>query len=79
MPRRPTPDDPFLVRFGAQIRERRLDRNMSIEKLAIASGVCKGSISSIEHGRVDVTTRTSRKLAKGLGVEVWELFRFEGA
>ncbi|MDI1442397.1 helix-turn-helix transcriptional regulator [Polyangium sp. 6x1] len=69
MPRRPT-THPLLIALGARIRDLRLDRGMSLSDLADKSGVGKGSLSSIENGRVNVTIETCMKIAVGLGLRV---------
>ena len=78
MPRRNDPH-PFLAPFGEHVRRLRLARGMSLDKLAPRTGMLKGSLSSIELGRINVTMLTCLKIAKGLEVELGELFRFDGA
>ena len=72
MPRRQT-THPLLTTLGARIRDLRLDRGMSLADLADASGVGKGSLSSIENGRVNATIETCAKIAVGLGVRVQDV------
>ena len=51
-----------------KLKEIRTSKGMSIRKLADYSGVSKSTISDIENGKVDPTTGTIKKIAKGLGV-----------
>ena len=73
MPRRKEPH-PLLSTFGDRIRELRLNRNMSLVNLSDTSGVSKGSLSSIENGRINLTVETCVKIAVGLGVRVQDVF-----
>ncbi|MDI1476445.1 helix-turn-helix transcriptional regulator [Polyangium sp. y55x31] len=72
MPRRQT-IHPLLTALGGHIRDLRLGRKMSLVDLANASGVSKGSLSSIENGLVNITIETCAKLAAGLGVRVEDM------
>lgn len=51
-----------------KLKEIRVSKGMSIRKLADYSGVSKSTISDVENGKVNPTTITIKKLAKGLGV-----------
>ncbi|TKD03452.1 helix-turn-helix transcriptional regulator [Polyangium fumosum] len=72
MPRRKT-TQPLLKPLGDRIRELRHNRKMSLANLADTSGVSKGSLSSIEQGRVNPTVETCVKIAVGLGVRVQDV------
>ncbi|MRG98282.1 helix-turn-helix transcriptional regulator [Polyangium spumosum] len=72
MPRRKAVQ-PLLRPLGDRIRELRLNRKMSLAKLADTSGVSKGSLSSIENGRINLTVETCVKIAVGLGVRVQDV------
>ncbi len=72
MPRRKT-IQPLLRPLGDRIRELRLNRNLSLANLSDSSGVSKGSLSSIENGRVNLTVETCVKIAVGLGVRVQDV------
>ncbi|UQA61425.1 helix-turn-helix domain-containing protein [Polyangium aurulentum] len=75
MPRRATPD-PLAIKLGARIRDLRLEKNMSLDQLSAASGVTKGHLSSVEHGRTVINVGTADKIARGLGMKLNTLFRF---
>jgi transcriptional regulator with XRE-family HTH domain len=68
MPSRDEPD-PLALQAGVRIRDLRLEKGMSIAQLAKASGISKGHLSSIEHGRAMLNAGTIMKLARGLGIE----------
>lgn len=74
MPTRKTPDE-FAKRLGARIREKRLDKDISLDAMEAASGVSKGHLSSIEHGKAVMNVLTLCKIAKALVVEPGELLR----
>ncbi len=72
MPRRKT-TQPLLRSLGDRIRELRLNRKLSLANLSDTSGVSKGSLSSIENGRINFTVETCVKIAVGLGVRVQDV------
>lgn len=58
-----------------RVKELRLAKGLSQEKLAEMSGVSRGTIVSLESGdRVVTKTDTLEKLAQVLEVELYELF-----
>jgi transcriptional regulator with XRE-family HTH domain len=59
-----------------QVRDLRLKKNMSLDDLAETSGVAKGHISSIERGRAVMNLETAAKIARGLQIEVLDMFVF---
>ena len=75
MPRRKNPD-PLAMKLGARIRSVRVEKKMSIVQLAAASGLSKGHLSSIEHGRAVFNVVTADKLARGLGLKLMALVLF---
>ena len=67
---------------GARVRELRIARNMSQQKLSdklemMAIYICRGSISRIEDKQRTVTDIELFGLAKVLGVSIEELFEME--
>ena len=57
------------IDFGRRLRELRLERGLSQERLAHRSGLDRTYISSCEAGRRNVTLRTIHRIADALGVE----------
>ena len=58
-----------------KIKELRLKKGLTQEKLAIKSGVNRTTIVQLETGlEVNVTAKTLRKIAKCLEVDVKEIF-----
>lgn len=57
------------------LKEVRIRHNMTIQELALKSGVSKAHISYIENGMRMPTLIVLCKLAKALGVEPRELFK----
>jgi len=47
---------------------------MSLSELAKRSGIAKGALSTIESGRQNPTLETCQRIAKGLSVNLVELF-----
>ncbi|MBI5414471.1 helix-turn-helix transcriptional regulator [Candidatus Peregrinibacteria bacterium] len=64
--------------FGQQVRTLRSRNELTQEKLAQQSGVSLKYIQRIEGKKPPNTgLETSQKLARGFGIPLWELFRFE--
>lgn len=62
MPSRRTPD-PFAVQLGERIRQLRREKGLSLNALARVSGLSRGHVSDIEHGKVVMTLGTLVRLA----------------
>ncbi|WP_041137802.1 helix-turn-helix domain-containing protein [Beduini massiliensis] len=60
--------------FGNRLRELRNRRNWSQEELAFRCNVSKNYISDVERGKRNVSLRAIEKIARGLEVEIYELF-----
>lgn len=65
------------IQFGLRIAELRRQLNISQEELAERCGVHRTYIGSIERGEKSPTLNTIEKFAKGLGVEIIELFKYD--
>jgi len=67
----------ILVRFGKKIRVLRLERGISSQMdLAHKTGMDRTYIGGIERGERNVALKNIEKLAKALGIELSELFKF---
>lgn len=55
--------------FGQVIRELRLERNLSQEKLSELSGLDRSYVSEIERGEKTASIRTLFKIAIGLDIK----------
>lgn len=65
--------------FGAEVRELRRARQMTLADLARASGVSVSHLSAIERGSASPTLKKISKIAVGLGVpEEWFFSRRQG-
>ena len=64
-----------LKAFGAKIRNIRIERGLSQEKLAFLAGLHRTYIGAIERGERNVSFRNIEKIAKTLKVDLEELFR----
>lgn len=66
MPRR-TKATPFTLKFGARMRALRTELGISLSRLADATSISKGHLSSIEQGLASITIETVERIAIGLG------------
>lgn len=66
----------FTNKFAKKLKEERLARNISQEKLAFSAGVSRNFISMIERGERTVTLTKLNDIARVLGVEPWQLLKF---
>jgi XRE family transcriptional regulator, regulator of sulfur utilization len=60
-------------RVGENLRQRRKARNLSLDELAVASGVSRAALSQIETSKGNPTVGVLWKIAVGLGVPFAEL------
>ncbi|HET9920683.1 MAG TPA: helix-turn-helix transcriptional regulator [Ktedonobacteraceae bacterium] len=72
------PDVEIQKKFGKRLRYLRRSRDISQEQLAESIGRSVGFISLLERGESAPSLETIVRLAEALGVEVGELFRFDG-
>lgn len=63
-------------KFGAKIKLLREQKQISIEHLANISNVDRNYISDIEKGKRNVSLLIIEKLAKGLEINIQELFNY---
>ncbi|MBX3161874.1 MAG: helix-turn-helix transcriptional regulator [Deltaproteobacteria bacterium] len=73
MPRLKKPD-PLAKAIGQRVRELRLERELTIEKLAYENSMSKGTVSDLERGLARPSVVTLKRIAKGLDVELLDLF-----
>lgn len=64
------------IKFGKRLKQIRLEKGWTQEKIADAIGVNIDTISNIERGIHGPKFDTLEKLASVLGMEVKELFEF---
>jgi transcriptional regulator with XRE-family HTH domain len=60
-------------RVGENLRHRRMTRNLSLDELAVKSGVSRAALSHIESSRGNPTVGVMWKIAAGLGIPFSEL------
>lgn len=63
--------------FGKRVRSLRKYRGWTQEELAVKAHMDSKSLGAIERGERNVTLDNVAKLARGLGVELHQLFLFE--
>lgn len=67
---------PLLIKFGKKVREERLKRGLSQEKLAERAKVHRTYVGMIERGEKNITLTNIEKFARALGLKVSELLSF---
>lgn len=65
----------LVVKLGEHISKQRKKRGITLEKLAYESGISKGNLSDIEHGKRDPRYSTLRIIAEGLGMSTSQLLK----
>ena len=66
----------ILIKFGNKVREERLKRNLSQEKLAEIIGIHRTYIGMIERAEKNITLINIEKIAKALKIPIKDLFEF---
>lgn len=69
-------DSKFLLAFGKSLRDRRIKRKLSQEKLAAEAGLHRTYIGALERGEKNVTLLNLKRLADTFGIELHELLNF---
>ena len=59
--------------LGQAIRTRRIEHGHNVSALARAAGISSSALSQIEHGRVQPSVATLRRIAASLGIPVFGL------
>jgi transcriptional regulator with XRE-family HTH domain len=67
--------EPLRIRLGHTVRELRSLAGYSQEAFAAKIKVHRTFMGTIERGKTNVSLDTIERLAKGLGMAVWELLR----
>ncbi len=65
------------ILLGKRIRELRKKRNLTQEQLAELIGIEIPSLSNIENGKNYPNSETIDKIARGLQVQIFEIYMFE--
>lgn len=60
----------IFVRFGQRLREVRLKKGISQERLASLAGIHRTYVSSVERGERNISIANIEKLAKALNVSL---------
>ncbi|MDA8162852.1 MAG: helix-turn-helix transcriptional regulator [Desulfobacteraceae bacterium] len=66
----------LLVGVGKKIQRIREKRGITQEQLEEKTGINAKYISAVESGQKNVTIKTLDKIAKGLEIEIYEIFLF---
>jgi transcriptional regulator with XRE-family HTH domain len=67
--------DPLRIRLGQTVRELRSAAGYSQEGFAAKIKVHRTFMGTIERGKTNVSLETLERIARGLGMGVWELIR----
>jgi transcriptional regulator with XRE-family HTH domain len=69
--------DTFRLQLGRNLRRLRTGQNLTIETLALETGLAYSQISRIELGKINTTAYTIHILAQALNADPGEFFRTE--
>ena len=75
MPEENAKDYTVEERFGKSVRYYRNLAGISQEELSFRSGLHRNYVSDVERGRRNVSIKGIEKIAKGLGVDMIEIFK----
>ena len=67
---------PILIQFGKRVREERMKKGISQERLGELAKVHRTYIGMIERAEKNITLTNMEKIAKALGKKVNELINF---
>ncbi len=70
----PLQKEELCNQVGAKLRELRIDRNLSIEKLALDTGIEYTQLSRIERGKINTSIYQIYRIAKTLDVPMPDVF-----
>lgn len=68
---------PVQQRIGLRIKELRAKTSLSQERLAMAAGLDRTYINSVENGRRNISISTLTKIASALNVSLRDFFNCE--
>lgn len=66
----------ILASVGGRIQKIREEKGITQDQLGEKAGINAKYVSAIERGQKNLTVLTLQKIAKGLGVEIFELLIF---
>jgi len=66
----------IIRKVARRIKQLRIAKGLTIEKLAYENDLSKGNLSEIERGMIEPKLNTLEKIARGLDVSLKELFDF---
>jgi transcriptional regulator with XRE-family HTH domain len=64
----------FILEVGRRIKQKRLDKRMTLQELADKSGVSKGLVSQVENGRTIPSLPVMLGIIQSLEIEVSAFF-----
>lgn len=67
-------DEKYLIQLGKRIREKRMQQQLSQDKLSALCDMEKANLSRIEAGKTNATILTLRKIGKILFSSLAEMF-----
>lgn len=77
MLRREYAEDSLVVRVGMRIRKLRVEQRISLRDFGKRAAVHPFHVMAIELGQLAANTKTLRAIAKGLGVEPFDLLNHD--
>ena len=70
-------DQIFLEQLGSRIRELRIEKGLSQEKLSFECDLDRTYIGSVERGERNIAAINLKKISKALNISISNLFNFD--
>ena len=67
-------DENFIKKFGKEIRRRRVNADLSQEKLSELAGLHRTYLGAVERGERNISLQNIKRIADALNIKVDKLF-----
>lgn len=69
-------EPPVLKLLGEKVREKRIDKGISQQELALEADIPKNQVGRIERGEINTTISTLYKISQALAIPTRDLIDF---
>lgn len=64
-----------MKKLGANLRRIRKEKGLSQGDISRGTGIDRGYLSSLEHGKRNITILSLEKISRFIGIDIGELFK----